>query len=156
MTYNGLKSPFSNPDITPNFTRRTAYYQQIIIGRKFSERFTLQVTPTYLHRNIVQNKLIAHDMFALGVGGRFKMSKRTALVWDYNYNFNRFPGDPTADPLTIGIDLETGGHVFQLHFSNAIGMNERAFLSDANGNWLKGDVQFGFNLSRVFQVYNKK
>ena len=156
MTYNGLNSPFDNPSIAPTFERRVSYYQQVIIGRKFSNNFSLQVTPTYLHRNIVQNVLIPHDMFALGLGGRLKLSQRIALVWDYTHAFNRFPDDPVSDPLTLGVDIETGGHVFQLHFSNAVGMNERAFITDNNGNWGKGEIQFGFNLSRVFQVYTKK
>ena len=70
--------------------------------------------------------------------------------------FNRFPENVAYNPLSIGIDIETGGHVFQLHFSNAVGMNERAFLSDDNGNWLNGDIHFGFNLSRVFQIKKQK
>jgi hypothetical protein len=94
-------------------------------------------------------------MFALGFGARYKFIKRVALVIDYYYAFNRFPNDPTYNPTSIGFDIETGGHVFQLHFSNAVGMNERAFLTDANGSWLKGDIQFGFNLSRVFQLNEK-
>ena len=70
--------------------------------------------------------------------------------------FNRFPENVAYNPLSIGIDIETGEHVFQLHFSNAVGMNERAFLSDDNGNWLNGDIHFGFNLSRVFQIKKQK
>ena len=70
--------------------------------------------------------------------------------------FNRFPENVAYNPLSIGIDIETGRHVFQLHFSNAVGMNERAFLSDDNGNWLNGDIHFGFNLSRVFQIKKQK
>ncbi len=155
VTYNGLNEPFGS-NVNASFERRLSYYQQLIIGRKFSDNFSLQLTPTYLHRNIVQNSLIAHDMFALGLGGRFKLSQRIAIVWDYTHAFNRFPDDPVADPLTLGVDIETGGHVFQLHFSNALGMNERAFITDNNGNWGKGDIQFGFNISRVFQVYTKK
>jgi hypothetical protein len=111
--------------------------------------------PTWLHRNIVENQLAPNDLFALGFGARYKFIKRVALVIDYYYAFNRFPNDPTYNPTSIGFDIETGGHVFQLHFSNAVGMNERAFLTDANGSWLKGDIQFGFNLSRVFQLNEK-
>ena len=75
-----------------------------------------------------------------------------ALVADYYHAFNRFPNSWVYNPLSIGVDIETGGHVFQLHFSNSNGMNERAFLLGDNGSWLNGDIQFGFNLSRVFQV----
>jgi Membrane bound beta barrel domain (DUF5777) len=156
FTLNGLNTPFNNPAVEPTFSRRLAFYNQFIIGRKFSDAFSLQVTPTHLHRNIVQDSLYAHDLFAIGIGGRLKVSNRVALVLDYTHPFNRYPGDASGDPLTLGVDIETGGHVFQLHFSNAVGMNERAFITDQNSNFLKGEIQFGFNLSRVFQVYNKK
>ncbi len=152
VAVNGLKDPVGFPEVKPLFRRRLGYYHQLIVGRKFSERFTLQLSPTLVHTNIVANRLIPNDLYSVGFGGRYKFSKRIALVWDYYYVINRFPGDPVKDPLTIGFDIETGGHVFQLHFSNAVGMNERAFLTDDNGSWLKGDIQFGFNLSRVFQI----
>jgi hypothetical protein len=154
-TFNGLKDPYADLEVDPNFTRRLAYYTQAIVGRKFNEKLSAQLVPTWLHRNIVENQLVSNDMFALGFGARYKFIKRVALVVDYYYAFNRFPNDPTFNPLSIGFDIETGGHVFQLHFSNAVGMNERAFLTDANGSWLKGDIQFGFNLSRVFQLNEK-
>ncbi|MBL7794777.1 MAG: hypothetical protein JNK77_20745 [Saprospiraceae bacterium] len=156
MTYNGLPQPLSQPDVEVTFSRRLAYYHQLIIGRKFSDRLTLQLSPILVHRNIVDNILVPNDLFAVGFGGRCKLSQRLALVWDYSYLINRFPANLQSNPLSIGFDIETGGHVFQLHFSNAIGMNERAYLTDSNDNWLKGDIRFGFNLSRVFQVKKNK
>lgn len=155
LTFNGLKDPFISLEIDPTFARRTAYYTQAIVGRKFSEKFSAQLVPTWLHRNIVENELESNDMIAMGLGLRYKFVKRVAFVLDYYYAFNRFPDDPTYNPTSIGFDIDTGGHVFQLHFSNAVGMNERAFLTDANGSWLKGEIQFGFNLSRVFQLKGK-
>jgi hypothetical protein len=92
----------------------------------------------------------------VGLGGRYKFSKRMAFVIDYTFPFNNFPRDYSAHPLSIGVDIETGGHVFQLHFSNAVGMNERALIDDDNGNWLDGEIQFGFNLSRIFQLRKNK
>jgi hypothetical protein len=156
ITHNGLRDPFLNLEIEPNFVRRSAYYLQTIVGRKFSEKLSVQLVPTVLHRNLVENELEDNTMMALGLGARYKFIKRVALVIDYYYAFNRFPNDPTYNPTSIGFDIDTGGHVFQLHFSNAVGMNERAFLSDANGSWLNGDIQFGFNLSRVFQLKKKR
>ncbi|MBK8561894.1 MAG: hypothetical protein IPN76_00680 [Saprospiraceae bacterium] len=152
VTMNGLKDPVGNPEVEATFSRRLGYYHELIIGRKFNEHFTLQLTPTLVHRNIVDNKLISNDLYALAIGGRYKLTQRLAIVWDYGYVFNRFPDNATRNPLSIGVDIETGGHVFQLHFSNAIGMNERAYLADTNGNWAKGQIRFGFNLSRVFQI----
>lgn len=155
-TFNGLKEPFSEPEVPVTFSRRLSYYHALIVGRKFGERLTLQLAPTLVHRNIVDNRLIPNELYAIGLGGRLKITKRMALMWDYGYVLNRFPSNANYNPLSLGIDIETGGHVFQLHFSNAVGMNERAYLSDANGNWLNGDVQFGFNLSRTFQLSKKK
>lgn len=152
ITVNGLKDPVGFPEVKPLFRRRLGYYHQFIVGRKFSERFSLQLSPTLVHSNIVQNRLIPNDLFAVGLGGRYKLTNRIALVLDYYYVINGFANNPVKDPLTIGLDIETGGHVFQLHLSNAVGMNEHAFLTDDNGSWLKGDIQFGFNLSRVFQI----
>lgn len=152
MTVNGLKDPVGNADIPATFSRRTGYYHELIIGRKFSERFTLQLTPTLVHQNIVQNELTPNDLYAVALGGRYKVTQRLAIVWDYGYVFNRFPANLSENPLSLGVDIDTGGHVFQLHFSNAEGMNERAYLSEDNSNWAKGEIRFGFNLSRIFQL----
>ena len=136
------------------FTSRMANYGQAIIGRKFSEGITLQVSPTILHRNLVAGVNDPNDLYAMGVGGRFKLSKRISLNFDY-YRVHHNESDGTHNPFSLGIDIETGGHVFQLHFTNAIGMNERIFLTETTNNWAKGDIQFGFNLSRTFQLKKK-
>ncbi|MBO9199218.1 MULTISPECIES: DUF5777 family beta-barrel protein [Niastella] len=137
------------------FSSRVAYYYQIIIGRKFSKAFSLQVSPIMVHRNLVAKADQDNNTLALGIGGRLKLSKRTAFVVDYHPILaGREPG--TKNPLSMGFDIETGGHVFQLHFSNSIGMNEKAFLTGTTDDFWKGDIRFGFNLSRVFQVAKKK
>lgn len=139
-------------DVT--FSSRVGYYYQAIVGRKFNQRFTLQLTPTVVHRNqVLLND--DNDTYALGVGSRFKLSKRVAFVVDYFYVFNGLPKEQNHNPLSLGFDIETGGHVFQLHFSNASGMNERAFITETLNDWGKGDIQFGFNLSRVFTIGKK-
>jgi hypothetical protein len=132
---------------------RFAYYWQAIVGRKFSEAFTLQLIPTLLHRNKVSQGE-DNDLYAGGIGSRIKLSKRISLNVDYYYVFNQPPG--IRNPLSVGFDIETGGHVFQLHFTNALGINERAFLSETSDNWGDGDIQFGFNISRSFQLKKKK
>jgi hypothetical protein len=132
---------------------RFAYYWQAILGRKFSEAFSLQLTPTLLHRNKVAEGE-DNDLYAGGIGARVKLSRRISLNVDYYYVFNQVPG--TRNPLSVGFDIETGGHVFQLHFTNALGINERAFLSETADNWSDGDIQFGFNISRSFQLKKKK
>lgn len=149
ITCNGLE--FTDTTITNYFTSRLGYYHQAIIGRKFNESLTLQLAPTLVHRNLVETEVENNDLFALGAGGRFKITKRIALTADYFYVFNNT--DSTAyNPLSIGVDIETGGHVFQLHFSNTSGMNERAFISETRGQWGEGQIRFGFNLSRMFQI----
>lgn len=136
------------------FNSRLGYYYQAVIGRKFNQKFTLQLSPTIVHRNqVLLND--DNDTYALGIGSRFKLSKRVAFVIDYFYVFNGLPKKQNYNPLSLGFDIETGGHVFQLHFSNASGMNERAFITETFNDWGKGDIQFGFNLSRVFTLGNK-
>ncbi|MEZ4983387.1 MAG: DUF5777 family beta-barrel protein [Saprospiraceae bacterium] len=152
-TLNSLKNPTGYPEIKTTAARRMGYYHQVIVGRKFSPGFSMQLSPTLVHTNITQSQIYPNDVFALGFGGRLKFTKRMAFVWDYFYAFNKFPGTLQSNPLSVGVDIETGGHVFQLHFSNATGMNERAFVLDDNGDWFKGDIRFGFNLSRVFQLH---
>lgn len=132
------------------FSYRLGYYSQAIIGRKFSNAFSLQLAPTFLHRNYVPTKEDKNNLFATGIGGRIKLTNRVSLNADYYYIFNQ--NKTLHNPLSIGFDIETGGHVFQLHFTNAIGMNERVFLTETNNNWWNGDIQFGFNISRVFQI----
>jgi hypothetical protein len=145
-------SPWADTSIHNYFTSRLAYYYQVILGRKFTEGFSLQLSPTMVHNNLVPLSSQPNDIFALGVGGRLKLTKRMAITWDYSHLFNGIEKDVNFDPLSFGIDIETGGHVFQLHFSNSTGMNERAFITETTGRWDKVDVRFGFNLSRVFQL----
>jgi hypothetical protein len=147
---------YQNLDTSKTFTfsDRSAYYYQVIVGRKFTERITLQVSPTVVHRNEVAANDV-NDIYAVGLGGRYKFTKHMALVVDYFYVANGLPHSTGTNPLSVGIDIETGGHVFQLHFSNTSGMNERAFITETTNKWGKGQIQFGFNLSRVFTVKKK-
>lgn len=153
MTVDGL--PWADPSRENYFSSRLAYYFSAIIGRKFSDAFTLQLTPTMVHKNLVQLQTDANDIMGLGLGGRLKLNKRMALTWDYTYVMNGLPAG-YQNPLSVGLDIETGGHVFQLHVSNSAGMNERAFITETTGQWGKGEVRMGFNLSRMFQLKKKK
>jgi hypothetical protein len=152
ITADGLK--WQDPERTNYFSSRLAYYHQLIIARKFSESFSLQLAPTVVHRNLVQLSTQENDIGALGIGSRLKLTKRIALMLDYFYVPKR-GSDEFISPLSVGFDIETGGHVFQLHFTNALGMNERAFIADTAGKWEKGDIHFGFNISRVFTLSTK-
>ncbi len=133
-----------------NNMQRQNFTGQVLIARKFSERLSLQLMPTVLKLGKVaneDNELVA----ALGIGGRFKVSKRVALVAEYYF----VPDDKrkafgSYNALAVGFDIETGGHVFQLHFTNSQGMIEKQFLTNTTGSWGKGDIHYGFNISRTF------
>lgn len=154
MTWN--TSPWDNPSRKNFYTSKLAYYFQAILGRKFSEGFSLQFSSILVHNNLVPVHTWSNDIYALGVGARIKLTKRVAITGDYFYNFNGLEENVNYNPLSVGFDIETGGHVFQLHFSNAVGMNERALINETTNSWAKKQIRFGFNLSRVFQVKKKR
>jgi len=149
ITFNSTKTP--EGEKKPELSTRVAYYHQIIIGRKFTEKFSSQVAPVFVHRNKADDLAGENDTWALGASARMKLSKRIALVADYHYIASG-KVEGTKNPVSIGFDIETGGHVFQLHFSNAVGMNEKNFLTNTTDDFWKGDIRFGFNLSRVFTL----
>jgi hypothetical protein len=135
------------------FWDRFDYTTQLIVGRKFSDNFTLQVSPTLVHRNLVPTKAEKNDVFALGIAGRQKITKRVAINAEYIYVLPDQLAAQYTNSLSIGFDIETGGHVFQLHFTNSRGMSENLFIAETNESWGDGGIHFGFNISRVFNVY---
>lgn len=141
--------------VKPGFTDRSSYYVQLIAGRKFSSHFSFQLSPIIVHISAPVNIGDDKTIFAMGGGARFKVSKRMAITMDYHHPFGTFSSNNT-DPLSVGVDIETGGHVFQLQFSNATGMNERAYITQTTGKFFKGDIRFGFNLSRIFKLGKNK
>ena len=124
--------------IKPTFTDRSAYYFQLLLGRKFSSRFSFQLSPIFVHSNMPVNPTEDQNIFALGGGGRLKLGKKTALTFDYHHPFGNLDAIHTS-PLSLGVDIGTGGHVFQLQFSNATGMNERAYITQTTGKFFKGE-----------------
>jgi hypothetical protein len=128
------------------------YTFQVISARKFSEKLSIQLVPSLVHRNYVETSAEKNDVFSMGFGGRFKLSNRLSLNIEYFYNFPDQLAPQFTDPLSIGIDIETGGHVFQLLFSNANGMVADAAITETTGRWIDGDIRFGFNISRVFTI----
>ena len=132
------------------FENRLNYTTQLLVSRRFSNKLSIELAPTFFHENYVANDLQNNSQFALGMGGRYKISKRVALTMDYAAHLNRASNSLANNPLSIGADIETRGHIFQLHFTNAQGMNETAYLGNGYGDWSKGNIYFGFNLVRVF------
>lgn len=138
------------PDRENYFTSRLAYTHQLLIARKFNNNFSFQLSPTVVHRNLVEKTTDKNDVFVVGAGGRYKLTKRTSLNAEYWYVLpNQLP-EGYYNSIGLGFDIETGGHVFQIHISNSQGMYERAFLTDTKGNFFKGDIYFGFNITRTF------
>ncbi len=132
------------------FKDRLAYTVQLLISKKFNSNFSLEIAPTFFHDNFVFFDEQHNSQYAIGLGGRHKLSKRWSINIDYGWHLNRADNSPFKNPLSIGFDLETGGHVFQMHFTNAQAMNTNGFIGQATGDWGNGDIYFGFNLSRVF------
>ncbi len=132
------------------FTDRLGYTAQLLISKKINENFSLQLIPSFFHDNYNPVENQDNSQYSIGLGGRHKLSKRWSINFDYGMHLNRASNSPFNNPLSIGFDLETGGHVFQLHFTNAQPMNTNGFLGQGAGDWGQGDFFFGFNLSRIF------
>jgi hypothetical protein len=144
----------SDPAIKRTTSDKTAYTYQLIIARKFSSSTSIQLMPTMVHYNLVPLANDPNDLYSLGIGARQKLSKRLSLTAEYYYQFNQFSG--YYNSLAIGIDIETVGHVFQLHFTNSTGLTESTFINQTFGKWENGDIHFGFNISRVFKIKKQK
>jgi len=130
------------------FKHRTTYVQQLLVSRKINERLSLELVPSFIHKNLYNPTIENDNQFSFGGGGRYKITKRLSVNLEYMHNFDT-PGF-YENPLSVGLDVETGGHVFQLIFTNSQSMSESGYLTNASGNWGKGDFFFGFNLYRVF------
>jgi hypothetical protein len=146
-----------------DFQNRLSYVNQLIIGRKFSEAFSLQLSPTFVMRNMTPMSLTRSDnLWAMGAAGRLKLSKRVALNAEYVYRLPPTESRALAEfnnyynSLSVGFDIETGGHVFQFHVSNSSPMIEKGFIAETTGDWTNGGVHIGFNITRNFQLGNKK
>jgi hypothetical protein len=132
------------------FAESLFYVGQVLIARKVSPSFSFQITPTYVHRNTVRIDEDPHDIFALGFGSRMKVSKRVSINGEYYYAFDESKSINARNSLAFGVDIETGGHVFQIILSNAITMIEKSFITETTGNFFGGDIHLGFNISRTF------
>ncbi len=137
-----------------DFTYRLAYVHQIVVGRKFSENFSLELIPTLIHTNLVGLPTQKNDQYALGFAMRQKISKRVSINLEYFYLYPTLSvTDVFTNSLSLGVDIETGGHVFQIFLTNSLAMNENDVILDRNESWQNGAIHLGFNISRVFTVY---
>ncbi len=153
IAMNSLK--WADPTRDNYFSSRLSYAGQLLIARKISPGISFQLTPGYVHRNLVATELDPNDLWSVGAGGRVKITKRISLNAEYFYLINAnktYMNQPVFNPLSVGIDIETGGHVFQLIFTNSLAMIEKGFIGETTGQWKHGDIHFGFNISRVFTL----
>lgn len=132
------------------FAHRMSYTLQVLASRKFNRSLSLQLMPTYIHRNLVKTAADKNDVFAIGAGGRMKINNWVALTAEYHYSLSAQKAANFENPLSVGVDLETGGHVFQLFFTNAQAIYDEAVIAETTSKWTKGNVRFGFNISRTF------
>jgi len=149
-----------------NNIERYSYWSQVLVARKFNEKLSLQLMPTLIHVNKVEDPSIPNQVFALGAGGRYKLNQRITLSAEYYYTLREMEDEdddddydeeggipyPYRNALSFGVDIETGGHVFQFHLTNARGMVEKQFVGQNVGAWDKGDIFYGFNIARTFSL----
>lgn len=149
IAVNSTEAP---PDQDWDFTNRTSYTYQLLLARKFNQNFSLQINPTLVHKNLVATSMDDNDIYALGIGGRHKLTPRMALTFEYYYQFNQPEDRGLHNSLSIGVDIETGGHVFQLHLTNSRAIIEKGFITETTDDFFDGEIHIGFNISRVFNV----
>lgn len=147
---------WSDKTISYKFAHRMNYTTQLLISKKISKALSLQIMPTWVHINLTSGAGELNDVFALGVGGRIKVTRSFALTSEYYINDPARIDTTSRNPISFGIDIETGGHVFQLHFTNCVGIIENQFITKTSDNWLDTKFRFGFNISRVFTIGKRK
>lgn len=147
---------WSEPERENYFSSRMSYAHQILIARKFTPAFTFQLIPTFIHRNLVETKEEENDVWSIGAGGRIKVSPRVSINAEYYYVLPGYTADNFHDSFSFGVDIETGGHVFQVFLTNSQGLIEQQFIAQTDGDWLNGDIHIGFNIHRTFQLKKDK
>ena len=144
----------------PNFPlliqNRLSYTNQLLLGRQFGERYSIQLMPTHAHYNLVENRNLKNDIFSLGVATKVQLTKAIAFKAEYYYTFPGQLSENRTNSLAIGFDFDTGSHVFQTHLSNSGGLVESAFIGNTTGNWALGDIHLGFTISRVFRLKGRR
>jgi hypothetical protein len=147
---NGLK--ISGVDKFNYASDRLSFVQQIIIARKIDEKLSIQITPTIVHYNLVENLADNNDAYFLGIAGRYKISNRTAITYEYGAKLLNYSESKYYDSMGIGLDIETGGHVFQMFLTNSFGMTENQTFARTNSSWADRGFRLGFNVSRMFTL----
>ena len=141
-----------NEDIYPNLNNsdRNFFFGQLLLSKSFNDKISLQLSPSYAKKGFTETIFEQEDNVILGVASSYRISNRLAFNVEYSANLDRPEISPFSDVLSFGIDIETGGHVFQLLFSNTQTIDDVSVMTDAEGSWKNGEIYFGFNILRVF------
>lgn len=156
-----LANEWANPDRKNYFSSRLTYHHSLLMARKFNDWLSIQLMPTAVHRNLVTTQFDNNTVYSMGAGTSIKLNGSLRFNIEYYYLIpdqisSLLGGEEVKNALSVGIDLETGGHVFQLHFTNSRGMTEKYLIGETTGSWADGGIHFGFNVSRVFNVRKKE
>jgi hypothetical protein len=162
MNITGDKDP--NKEVTgvdryANFSSRISYMYQLMIARKFNKRLTLQLSTILIHYNMVTNLNDKNDMLSLAGSGRYKLSKSISLTGEFIGRITPYTAQQKLiyhNSASLGVDIETGGHVFQIFVTNSIPINEVQLIPYTTSSWSKGQVRLGFNISRVFGLHRHR
>lgn len=141
-----------------NFSQDLNYVATVMFARKFSESLSLQVTPMFSHFNTVRKPRAGNELknaennhYGIGLGGQYRFNKRFALNIEYlpvigDRNFN------TNNAFSVGVDIETGGHVFQLFLASTKWHLEQYTLARNSNEFFENEFRFGFNVNRIFKI----
>lgn len=153
------RKPFATTEFE-NFSDRISYFIQPIFSRKVSPKISLQVMPSLLVRSATNDINDPKNLFSMGFAGRVKLNKRLSFIADYTIvNGLSRPKKLTENfynPLGLGLEIETGGHIFSLNFMNSEFINENNFIPNTKKSWKHGGVRFGFTISRNFSLFKSK
>jgi hypothetical protein len=144
------------PGDATSLNDRTAYVTQLLIARKFSPELSLQLMPTFVHKNAVDKTLESNNQFVIGMGGRYKISRSIAITSEYYYRVGVMATNPYHNSIGFGVDIETGGHVFQLLLTSSQKITEKTFITESDGDFFDGGIHLGFNVTRAFQLSKQK
>ena len=153
MAINSLK--WQNTEQTNYFTSRMSFVNQLLLAYKFKKIASIQLMPTFIHYNLVETAEDDHDVWSVGAGGEFRVSDKISLSAEYYYVISKQTAEDFVNPFSIGVNINTGGHVFQLYATNAAGIIEQHFIGRTAGKWTNGDIHIGFNISRSFTLKKK-
>ena len=141
---------WADPNRDNLLSSRFNYSHQLHIARKFNNRLSLQITPGVVHRNLVREDEDQNNVFSTAIAGRFKITQRLAINAEYYYLLPGKTADDFTNSFSLSFDIETGGHIFQLLFTNSASSQEKIFVAETTEKWTNGDIHFGFNIVRVF------